>query len=139
MNEEDKKICEKLIQIGMTEEQIENAFKINSNLKKVLDIDVVQVMIFLIKNYNLTQKEIAYVASENPWILTESFERMRYLEESYTKLGIEIKELLTKQPISMNLNPKALDDFIQELKNENKTDEEIKQIILNELNEYFSI
>ncbi|MBR6689321.1 MAG: hypothetical protein IKL68_04830 [Clostridia bacterium] len=139
MNEEDKKICEKLIQIGMTEEQIENAFKTNTNLKKVLDIDVVRVMIFLIKNYNLTEQEVAKIASENPWILTESFERMRYLEESYTKLGIEIKELLIKQPIAISLNPKLVDNFIQELKNENKTDEEIKQIILNELNEYFSI
>ena len=139
MNEEDKKICKELIKIGMTEEQIENAFKTNTNLKKVLDIDVMQVILFLIKNYNLTQQEIAFVANENPWILTESFERMRYLEESYNNLGIDIKELLIKQPIAMSLNPKAVEDFIQQLRNENKTNEEIKLVILNELNEHFSI
>ena len=139
MNEEDKKICKELIKIEMTEEQIENAFKTNTNLNKVLDIDVMQVILFLIKNYNLTQQEIANVASENPWILTESFERMRYLEESYSNLGIDIKELLTKQPIAMSLNPKAVEDFIQQLKNENKTNEEIQEVLLNELNEHFSI
>lgn len=139
MNEEDKKIYEKLIKLGMTEEQIKNAFDTNLNLKKVLDIDVMQIILFLIKSYNLTQEEIAKIASKNPWILTESFERMRYLEESYNNLEIDIKQLLIKQPIAMSLNPKTLEDFIQELREKSKTDEEIKLVILNELNEHFSI
>ena len=140
MDEINEKRIAVLKKLGMTKEEIEHAYEVNKNLQRVLDIDIKQVIVFLYKNYGLESEEICRIAVSNPWILTESFERMRYLEESYKGVGIEnIGELLIKMPIALSLNPKVLDEFIENLKKENKTNEEIKEVILNNLDEYFGV
>ena len=140
MDEINEKRIAVLKKLGMTKEEIEHAYEVNKNLQRVLDIDIKQVIVFLYKNYGLESEEICRIAVSNPWILTESFERMRYLEESYKGVGIEnIGELLIKMPIALSLNPKVLDEFIENLKKENKTNEEIKEVILNTLDEYFGV
>lgn len=139
MKYEDKDVYEELYKIGLKEDEINKQFEINKDLKVILGTDIIQEIKFL-KKYGLTETEIAEISKENPWILTEDFTRMRYLERYYKELGIEqIGKLLKKQPISMSVNPKEVKDFIDKLINEGKSKEEIKEILFNEFEKYFKL
>ena len=128
-----------LYKLGLTEDEAKKAFDTNTYLSKVLNTDVINVIRKFMK-YGLTDKEIAEIAKQNPWMLTESFERMRYLEEYYKLVDItNYRELLIKQPIAMSINPKDLKDLIEKQKGERKSNDEIKEILLNNFTDYLSL
>lgn len=128
-----------LYKLGLTKDETKKAFEKNTYLSKVLNTDVIDVIRKFMK-YGLTDKEIAEIAKQNPWMLTESFERMRYLEEYYKLVDItDYRELLIKQPIAMSINPKDLKDLIQKLQTEGKSNDEIKEILLNIFTDYLSL
>ena len=84
--------------------------------------------------------EIAEIAKQNPWMLTESFERIKYLKEFYALVGLtEYKELLIKQPIAMSVNPIKVKKVIEKLQKEGKTNEEIKNTLINDFTKYISL
>ena len=128
-----------LYKLGLNEDEAKKTFDTNTYLSKVLYTDVIDVIRKFMK-YGLTDKEIAEIAKQNPWMLTESFERMRYLEEYYKLVDItDYRELLIKQPIAMSINPKELKDLIEKLKAEGKSNEEIKEMLINDFIKYLSL
>lgn len=137
--EKNDKVYLTLIEIGFTDEQIQEMVKENIFLTKIISSDIEQEINFL-KQYELTNDDIVNISIVNPWILTESFERMRMLEELYKLVGIDsIKKLLLKQPIAMSLDPLELKNYISKQKEENKSDEEIQEELYNNLSNIFSL
>ena len=139
MRYEDRDVYEELFKIGLTEDEIDKQFEINVDLKVVLGTDIKQEIIFL-KQYNLKEEDIAEISRKNPWILTEDFQRIRFLEKYYKEVDIkDLGELFKNQPISMSVNPKHIKDFINKLTEEGKSKEEIKSMILNDFEKYFKL
>ena len=140
MRESDRKKYEFLYTLDLTEEQIDKMFEENKHLFNVVANDIKQLVKFLMDNYKLSKEDIAKVSIENPWILTEDFQRIRILERVYKEVGIsDYRELLLKQPISMSVNPAKADKLIKQFKEERKTQEEIKEILLNNFTGYLSL
>ena len=139
MRYEDRDVYEELFKIGLTEEEIDKQFEINVDLKVVLGADIKQEIEFL-KQYNLTEEDIAEISRKNPWILTEDFQRIRFLEKYYGEVDIkDLWELLKKQSISMSVNPKEVKDFIDKLTEEGKSKEEVRNILFNDFEKYFKL
>lgn len=125
--------------LKLSKEEIDKAVETNIYLKKVIASDVNQV-IKKFEDFGLEDKEIAEIAKKNPWMLTESFERIKYLKEYYKLVDLtEYRELLLKQPIAMSVNPIKVKELIEEFKQEGKTDEEIRNILINDFTKHISL
>ncbi len=125
--------------LGLSKEEIDKTVETNVYLKKVIASDVYQV-IKKFEEFGLEDKEIAEIAKQNPWMLTESFERIDYLEKFYKLAGLtEYKELLIKQPIAMSVNPIEVKKLIEKLQEQGKTNEIIREILINKFTEYLSL
>ena len=139
MNDFDKEIHEVLNKIGLDETDIEKIYEVNTNINFVLAEDIEDVIKYL-KNYGLEDENIAEIAKKNPWILTESFERMRYLEKYYEEVGLtEFGELLKRHPIAMSINPAKVKKFIVNMTADGKSKEELKELLLTEYDKYLSL
>lgn len=125
--------------LNLSKEEIDKAIETNAYLKKVIASDVYQV-IKKFEEFGLEGKEIAEIAKQNPWMLTESFERINYLKKFYKLAELtDYKELLKKQPISMSVNPIEVKELIEQLQQEGKTNEEIRNILINNFTEHISL
>ena len=125
--------------LKLSKEEIDKAVETNIYLKKVIASDVNQV-IKKFESFVLEDSEIAEIAKQNPWMLTESFERIKYLKEYYKLVDLtEYRELLLKQPIAMSVNPIKVKELIEEFKQEGKTDEEIRNILINDFTKHISL
>lgn len=125
--------------LNLSKEEIDQAVETNIYLKKVIAPDVYQV-IKKFESFGLEDSEIAQIAKQNPWILTESFERIKYLKEFYGLVDLtEYKELLIKQPIAMSVNPIEVKELIEKLQKQGKTNEEIRNILINNFTEHISL
>jgi len=125
--------------LNLNKEEIDKAVETNIYLKKVIAPDVFQV-IKKFEEFGLEDKEIAEIAKQNPWMLTESFERINYLKKFYKLAELtDYKELLIKQPIAMSVNPIEVKELIEKLQQEGKTNEEIRNILINNFTEYISL
>ena len=138
MRAEDKDVYEIIERrLKLTEEQIDGLFEKNKYLKQILEIDIVDLIIFF-EEYGLTEEEMAKIALENPYFLTESFERIRYIEEYLKMVDItDIRWMAIRHPISMSQNPMDIKDFIEENRKNGKTDEEIKALLMNDFEKFF--
>lgn len=73
-------------------------------------------------------------------MLTESFERIKYLKRIYKLAELtEYKELLINQPIAMSVNPIEVKELIEKLQEQGKANEEIRNILINNFTEYISL
>lgn len=125
--------------LKLSKEEIDKAVETNIYLKKVIAPDVYQV-IKKFESFGLEDSEIAQIAKQNPWMLTESFERIKYLKEFYGLVDlIEYRELLIKQPIAMSINPIEVKELIEKFQTEGKTNEEIKNILINDFTKYITL
>ena len=125
--------------LNLSKEEIDQAVETNIYLKKVIAPDVYQD-IKKIESFGLEDSEIAQIAKQNPWMLTESFERIKYLKEFYGLVDlIEYRELLIKQPIAMSINPIEVKELIEKFQTEGKTNEEIKNILINDFTKYITL
>lgn len=125
--------------LNLSKEEIDQAVETNIYLKKVIAPDVYQV-IKKFESFGLEDSEIAQIAKRNPWMLTESFERIKYLKEFYGLVDLtEYKELLIKQPIAMSVNPIEVKELIEKLQKQGKTNEEIRNILINNFTEHISL
>lgn len=125
--------------LKLSKEEIDKAVETNVYLKKVIASDVYQV-IKKFESFGLEDNEIAEIAKQNPWMLTESFERINYLKKFYKLVELtDYKELLKKQPISMSVNPIEVKELIEQLQQEGKTNEEIRNILINNFTEHISL
>ena len=107
--------------LNLSKEEIDKAVETNVYLKKVIAPDVFKV-IKKFEEFGLEGKEIAEIAKQNPWMLTESFERINYLKKFYKLVELtDYKELLKKQPISMSVNPIELIELIEKLQEQVKS------------------
>ena len=135
-----EKICDLLkSKLGLNEEEIDKIIETNFYLKKVIKKDVIDV-ISVFENFGLTDNEIAEIAKQNPWMLTESFERIKYLKKYYEMIDLtDYRELLIKQPIAMSVNPIEVKEEIEKLQASGKTNDEIRNILINDLTSYVSL
>ena len=125
--------------LNLSKEEIDKAVGTNIYLKKVIAPDVFQV-IKKFEEFGLEDKEIAEIAKQNPWMLTESFERINFLEKFYKLVELtDFKKLLIKQPIAMSVNPIEVKELIEKLQQQGKTNEEIRNILINNFTEYISL
>lgn len=125
--------------LKLSKEEIDKAVETNVYLKKVIASDVYQV-IKKFESFGLEDNEIAEIAKQNPWMLTESFERINYLKKFYKLVELtDYKELLKKQPISMSVNPIEVKELIEKLQEQGKANEEIRNILINNFTEYISL
>ena len=140
MNNNDK-IYKLLYNLGLEDNEIQEIYKVNVYLSKVLASDVLQLLKYF-EEHGLSVEEIMEVSIKNPWALTEDFQRLRWLEKIYSSIGIEgekYKELIIKYPISVSLNPADVKDKINELEAEGMTKEEIKEKFFAEFDNYFEL
>ena len=85
MRIEDKDVYEIIEKrLNLAESQIDVLFEKNKFLKQVIAMDIIDLIIFF-EEYGLTEEEIAKISIENPYFLTESFERIKYIEK-YLKI-----------------------------------------------------
>ena len=125
--------------LNLSKEEIDKAVETNIYLKKVIAPDVFQV-IKKFEEFGLEDKEIAEIARQNPWMLTESFERINYLKKFYKLTELtDYKELLIKQPIAMSVNPIEVKGLIEKLQEQGKTNKEIRNILINNFTEHISL
>lgn len=125
--------------LNLSKEEIDQVVETNIYLKKVIAPDVYQV-IKKFESFGLEDSEIAQIAKRNPWMLTESFGRIKYLKEFYGLVDLtEYKELLIKQPIAMSVNPIEVKELIEKLQKQGKTNEEIRNILINNFTEHISL
>lgn len=125
--------------LNLSKEEIDKAVETNIYLKKVIAPDVFQV-IKKFEEFGLEDKEIAEIAKQNPWMLTESFERINYLKNFYKLAELtDYKELLIKQPIAMSVNPIKIKELIEKFQEQGKTNEEIRNILINDFTEHISL
>lgn len=107
--------------LNLSKEEIDQAVETNIYLKKVIAPDVYQV-IKKFESFGLEDSEIAQIAKQNPWMLTESFERIKYLKRIYKLAELtEYKELLINQPIAMSVNPIEVKELIEKLQEQGKS------------------
>lgn len=140
MNNNDK-VYKLLYNLGLEDNEIEEIYKVNVYLSKVLASDVLQLLKYF-EEQGLNVEEIIEVSIKNPWVLTEDFQRLRWLEKVYSSIGIEkekYKELIIKYPISISLNPVDVEKKIDELEAEGMTKEEIKEKLFAEFDNYFEL
>ena len=125
--------------LNLSKEEIDKAVETNIYLKKVIAPDVFQV-IKKFEEFGLEDKEIAEIAKQNPWMLTESFERINYLKKFYKLAELtDYKELLIKQPLAMSVNPIEVKKLIEKLQEQGKTNEVIRNILINNFTEHISL
>lgn len=125
--------------LKLSKDQIDKAVETNTYIKKVIAPDIYQV-IKKFEEFGLSDKEIAEIANKNPWMLTESFERIKYLKQFYGLVGLtEYRELLINQPIAMSVNPIEIKELIERFKSEGRTDEEIREILINDFTKYITL
>jgi len=125
--------------LNLSKEEIDKAVETNIYLKKVIAPDVFQV-IKKFEEFGLEDKEKAEIAKQNPWMLTESFERINYLKKFYKLAELtDYKELLIKQPIAMSVNPIEVKGLIEKLQEQGKTNKEIRNILINNFTEHISL
>ena len=125
--------------LKLSKEEIDKAVETNIYIKKVIAQDIYQV-IKKFEEFGLEDSEIAEIAKQNPWMLTESFERIKYLKQFYGLVDLtDYRELLIKQPIAMSVNPIEVKELIEKFQKEGKTNEEIKNILINDFTKYISL
>jgi len=130
-----------LYNLGLEDNEIQEICNENIYLSKVLATDVLQLLEYLESN-KLSVDEIIEVSIKNPWVLTESFERLRWLEKTYSSIGIKgerYKELIIKHPISVSLNPVDVENKIKELEIEGNSREVIQEKLFDEFDTYFKL
>lgn len=135
------KVYRLLYNLGLEDNEIQEICKVNIYLSKVLASDVLQLLEYL-ENQGLNVEEIMEVSIKNPWVLTENFQRLRWLEKVYSSIGIDgekYKELIVKYPISISLNPVDVENKIKELEMEGMTKEEIQEKFFMEFDNYFEL
>ena len=103
----------------------------------VIPGDILQVIRFF-EGFGITREELSQIALKNEWILTESFERVRYIQKFLGMVDItDIRWMAVNHPISMSVNPITIKDFIEQNRAEGKLDEEIRNLIMNDFEKYF--
>lgn len=125
--------------LGLTESQIDTLFEQNKFLNNVIVGDILQEIRFF-EGFGITREELAKISLKNPWILTESFERVRYIEKFLKLVDItDIKRMAVNHPILMSVNPITIKEFIEKNRNDGKTDEDIRNLIMNDFEKYFKV
>lgn len=140
MKSEDKKVYEIIEKnLNLTEQQLDEMFETNKYLSQIMPQDILQQIMFYEK-LGINKENIAKVALQNPWFLTESFERIRYIQSYLAIVGItDLNWMAINHPISLSVNPITIKDFIEDKRLQGKTDEQIKEDIMNNFEQYFSL
>lgn len=125
--------------LNLSKEEIDIVVETNTYLRKIIASDVFQV-IKKFEEFGLDDREIAEIAKQNPWMLTESFERINYLKNFYKLAELtDYKELLINQPIAMSVNPIEVKELIEKFHEQGKTNGEIRNILINNFTEHISL
>lgn len=124
-----------LQKIGLTDEEIQEAVRVNRFLTKVIDTDIKKRLIWL-SRYNIGLDKVKDLIKENPFIIIEDFSRIKMIEDMYKSVGLEnkdIKQVILSNPHSFSIDPIDLKRYIEGKKQNNISNEDIKKDILENL------
>ena len=125
--------------LHFTKEQIEKLYQENVFLRKILSGDVVDEIRFL-KKFGISKEDMVQITLQNPYFITESFERIKYIQEFLGMIGItDLREMAMNHPYALSVNPIKIKRFIEEKREEGKSDEENKQILQNDFDDYIDM
>lgn len=125
--------------LKLNEEEIDRMYEKNKFLSRVIPSDIVQTIHFFEK-FGITREEMKQISLVNYWFLTESFERIRYIEKFLKIVDItDIRWMAVNHPLSMSINPITIKDFIEKNRSEGKSDEKIRELIKNDFDKYFHV
>lgn len=133
-------VNEYLIEFGLDEEDIFSIKNRNDYLKVTVKEDMQRVLSFLQRNCKLSKKEIRHIIVNNPFILSESMQRISLLDSIYKNIGFkgeEYKEYLTTFEKALSLNPRGVFEKIESMASNGKTKNDIKSSIIKNGYEIF--
>ena len=125
--------------LKLNEEQIYKLFEENNYLNQIIPADILQIIQFF-EQFGISKEEMAEISLKNPYILTESLERIRYIEKYFKLINIEdLRWMAVHHPISMSQDPYDIKSFIEENESQGKTKEEIRKMLMDDFEKYFTL
>ncbi len=125
--------------LHFTKEQIEELYQKNIFLRKILSGDVADEIRFL-KKFGISKEDMAKITLQNPYFITESFDRIKYIQQFLGMVEItDLREMALKHPYALSVNPIKIKRFIEAKREEGINDEEIKNILQNDFDEYIKM
>lgn len=126
-------VAKVLSKIGLEDYEIDNIFSRNKYLNTLIDEDVLEIVKYLYTNCKMEMKDIKKLILRNPFVLSESVNRINSLEPIYKTIGIEnekYRDLINNFDKALSLNPKELADSISNLKNQGYAYNRIGDILI---------
>ena len=126
-------VAKVLSKIGLEDYEIDNIFSRNKYLNTLIDEDVLEIVKYLYTNCKMEMKDIKKLILRNPFVLSESVNRINSLEPIYKTIGIEnekYRDLINNFDQALSLNPKELADSISNLKNQGYAYNRIGDILI---------
>ena len=125
--------------LHFTKEQIEELYQKNIFLRKILSGDVADEIRFL-KKFGISKEDMVKITLQNPYFITESFDRIKYIQQFLGMVEItDLREMALKHPYALSVNPIKIKRFIEAKREEGINDEEIKNILQNDFDEYIKM
>jgi len=123
-----------LNKFGLDSDEIFSVKSRNKYLKITLTEEIDEVLIFLQRQCKLNKSDIRSLVINNPFILTESMQRIRLLDSIYKKIGFnskDYKRYLNSYDKAFSLNPRVVFEKIEKLAKSGKDKNDIKNIIID--------
>ena len=129
-----EQVYDYLREYGFTKEEVNNIEEVNEKMF-FTSKEIVFNNIKFLNNKGLSKEEIIKLVNNNPFMLTVGKNRLEYLDKIYLNIlslnNSELKNLIISNPDTYIASPIELEGIINYLKNNNYTNELIKQLIIN--------
>lgn len=129
-----EQVYDYLREYGFTKEEVNNIEEINEKMF-FTSKEIVFSNIKFLTDKGLSKEEIIKLINNNPFMLTVGKNRLEYLDKIYLNIlslnNDELKNLIISNSDTYIVSPIELEGIINYLKNNNYTNEGIKQLIIN--------
>jgi len=122
-----------LTEFGLDNEEIKSIKFRNKYLKLTIKEEVVEIIDFLKKECKLNKQDVKRLIISNPFILTESMERINLLNNIYKNIGFkskDYKQYLYVYDKAFSLNPRIVFEKIEKMVSCGKSKNDIKNSII---------
>ena len=129
-----EQVYDYLREYGFTKEEVNNIEEVNEKMF-FTSKEIVFSNIKFLTDKGLSKEEIIKLINNNPFMLTVGKNRLEYLDKIYLNIlslnNSELKNLIISNSDTYIVSPIELEGIINYLKNNNYTNEGIKQLIIN--------
>ena len=129
-----EQVYDYLREYGFTKEEVNNIEEVNEKMF-FTSKEIVFSNIKFLTDKGLSKEEIIKLINNNPFMLTVGKNRLEYLDKIYLNIlslnNSELKNLIINNSDTYIASPIELEGIINYLKNNNYTNEGIKQLIIN--------